>query len=127
MLIRFIRVIRVPIRLFVLTARHAKENRKVRKVLCFWKICVCFSIIDKKIRVNPFYPRYPCSNQVASFNRKGRKGVRKVRKVLLFEVNLCNLCLSSSILKNPRPSVLSVSSVFHSIVDFNRKASKGLR
>ena len=102
MLIRFICVIRVPIRLFVLTARHAKENRKVRKVLCFWKICVCFSIIDKKIRVNPFYLRYPRTNQVVSFNRKARKGLRKASKVLGFEVNLCNMCLSSSIPKKIR-------------------------
>ena len=102
MLIRFICVIRVPIRLLVLTARHAKENRKVRKVLCFWKICVCFSIIDKKIRVNPFYLRYPRTNQVVSFNRKARKGLRKASKVLGFEVNLCNMCLSSSIPKKIR-------------------------
>jgi hypothetical protein len=88
--------------LFVLTARHAKENRKVRKVLCFWKICVCFSIIDKKIRVNPFYLRYPRTNQVVSFNRKARKGLRKASKVLGFEVNLCNMCLSSSIPKKIR-------------------------
>jgi hypothetical protein len=101
-LIRFICVIRVPIRLLVLTARHAKENRKVRKVLCFWKICVCFSIIDKKIRVNPFYLRYPRTNQVVSFNRKARKGLRKASKVLGFEVNLCNMCLSSSIPKKIR-------------------------
>ena len=102
MLIRFICVIRVPIRLLILTARHAKENRKVRKVLCFWKICVCFSIIDKKIRVNPFYLRYPRTNQVVSFNRKARKGLRKASKVLGFEVNLCNMCLSSSIPKKIR-------------------------
>ena len=102
MLFRFICVIRVPIRLLVLTARHAKENRKVRKVLCFWKICVCFSIIDKKIRVNPFYLRYPRTNQVVSFNRKARKGLRKASKVLGFEVNLCNMCLSSSIPKKIR-------------------------
>ena len=88
--------------LLVLTARHAKENRKVRKVLCFWKICVCFSIIDKKIRVNPFYLRYPRTNQVVSFNRKARKGLRKASKVLGFEVNLCNMCLSSSIPKKIR-------------------------
>jgi len=38
-------------------------------------------------------------HHIVNFNRKARKGLRKVREVLLFEINLCNLCLSSSIPK----------------------------
>ena len=102
MLIRFICVIRVPIRLLVLTARHAKEKSQGSQSVVLLEICVCFSIIDKKIRVNPFYLRYPRTNQVVSFNRKARKGLRKASKVLGFEVNLCNMCLSSSIPKKIR-------------------------
>ena len=89
MLIRFICVIRVPIRLLVLTARHAKEKSQGSQSFVLLEICVCFSIIDKKIRVNPFYLRYPRTNQVVSFNRKARKGKSQGSQSVVLLENLC--------------------------------------
>jgi hypothetical protein len=37
-------------------------------------VFIIFINKKKKIHSNPFYPRYPCSNQAVSCNRKARKG-----------------------------------------------------